>query len=121
MRKLANSVILLIVAVTLFAIFVPISLIYAIMLAPWSTDYLARIIARVGVSIDQLGNVICAGFFNRLFVKGCKPFGLEDDTISEVMARNSDHLTDAGKMIARILNRIDPGHLEKSIIENENY
>ena len=66
--------------------------------------------------------MLCAGLFNHILViEGIKPFGLEDDTVSEVLARNRDHLTGLGKTIAALLDHFDPGHLEKALIENEAY
>lgn len=109
-------------AVTLFAFFVPISILYGICIAPWQISYFSRIVLRISVAIDQLANVICAGLFNHVLVKkGIKPFGLEDDTVSEVLARNRENLTSFGLMLAKILDRFDPGHLDKALIENEAY
>lgn len=108
-------------AVVLFAIFLPVGIVYGLFLGPWSIGYLAQVIQRIAVGIDQLANIVFAGLFNRTLVRGVKPFGLEDDTISEVLSKNRDHLTGAGKMIAMILEYIDPNHLDKALIENKTY
>lgn len=121
MKKLANSIILLLVAVILFAFFVPLSILYSLFLAPWQLSYLTAIVLRIAVAIDQLANVVCAGLFNHMLVRGCKPFGLEDDTISEVLATHQDCLTPIGKAIVWILEKVDRGHLIKALVENEPY
>jgi hypothetical protein len=69
-------------------------------------------------SIDQLGNVVCEHLFNVTLIKknGYK-FGNEDVTISHVLGINEqrDTLSNAGKMLALLLNTIDKDHNQKAI------
>ena len=121
MKNLANSCIVLIIAILLFAVCAPFGVLFALCRRRWHIDYASAILRKIAVSIDQLGNVAFAGFLNAVMVRGIKPFGLEDDTVSEVMERNKDHLTGIGKMIARILEKLDQGHMEKALEENMHY
>lgn len=72
----------------------------------------------IAVSIDQLGNVICQHLFNLTLIKkdGYK-FGNIDETISSVLGKNwvDGTLSKTGLMLSRILNRLDPDHVQKSI------
>lgn len=77
-------------------------------------DYMAKI----ALSIDQLGNVFGGSMFQLLFTRrGGHLFGEEDDTISYVLARNhyKRKLNFFGKFVKLILELIDPGHLKDSI------
>lgn len=76
----------------------------------------------IALSIDQLGNVVCSNLFNDLLKKeGGYDFGNEDETISKVLGINkaSGHLTKLGKLLADILNKIDPNHVEKAAKEDD--
>lgn len=121
MKKVLISIYILAIAIALFILCMPFALCYALSKRPWNIEYASKILHRIAVSIDQLGNVAFAGFLNATMVRDIKPFGLEDDTVSEVMARNKDHLTGAGKAIYWILEKLDPGHMEKSLEENVHY
>ena len=74
---------------------------------------------KIALSIDQLGNVVCAVPFQFLFTKGldAHQFGDEDDTVSYVIARNfyRDRLTWLGRLLAYTLELCDKGHLKKAI------
>lgn len=85
-------------------------------------SYLTRVLLRIAVALDQLANVVCAGIFNHMLVQeGIKPFGLEDDTVSEVLAKNRDRLTPVGEALVKVLEYFDPGHLNTALLENEAY
>jgi len=106
---------MLIVAVILFWLISPIAFLLTI-LNPfsWNKGYFKRI----AVSIDQLGNVMCAYLFNFILIKyDGYQFGNEDDTISRVLGVNKkiDKLTKIGKFVATILNKIEPNHVEKAV------
>ncbi len=75
-------------------------------------DYFAKVIMRIAVSIDQLGNVICGDLFDLCMVKTGEPFGFEDDTVSDILARNQGNLTWLGKSIMMIIKLVDPDHFE---------
>lgn len=121
MKHLLLSILLLIVATTLFLVFLPFGIIFALLNFRGNKTYPSKIILRIAVSIDQLANVTCAGLFNHILVKGVKPFGLEDDTVSEVLSKNRYNLTKFGTFIVKLLLAIDPGHLNDALVENINY
>jgi hypothetical protein len=72
---------------------------------------------RIAVSLDQFGNVLCGGLLDLLLIKRGVAFGDEDDTISEVISQQKGNLTWFGAILAYLLERIDPGHLKRALIE----
>lgn len=72
---------------------------------------------NIAVSLDQLGNVLCGALFDMVLIKKGTAFGNVDDTISEVLAKEKGNLTLLGSSIATLLDKIDRGHLLKSVIE----
>lgn len=120
MKKLAISITILTVAVILSAIFMPIGFIYSFFLSIYKRNlkYFAKVLDKINVSIDQLGNVVCGDLFNVWFTKKGRNFGLEDDTVSEVLAKNQDNLRLTGKLVSNILEKIEPNHLKKALEEN---
>ena len=71
-------------------------------------------------AIDQLGNVMCRDMFNSLLIKDdTQPFGDEDETISSLLGKNyiSNNLTNTGKTLSWILNKLDPNHVQDAIGE----
>ncbi len=84
-----------------------------------SLSYFSKILLRIAVALDQLGNVTCGGLLDAIFTKEGHNFGLEDDTVSEVLAKNQHNLTRFGRLISNLLEKVDPGHLESAMIENE--
>lgn len=72
----------------------------------------------IATSIDASGNVVCKDLFNAcLKKKGGYEFGKRKETISSVLGKNqrSKSLTDLGKLIAFVLDKIDKNHCAKSI------
>ena len=73
----------------------------------------------LALSIDQLGNVLCAVPFQYIFTKGdnALKFGNPDDTVSYVIAINQKRgtLTGMGKALAWVLDFVDKDHLQKAI------
>lgn len=116
MRLFFVSIIILVIAVLLFCIFAPFGILYSL---TGGFTYLGKIIMRISVSIDQLGNVVCGKLLNKIFTKEGNNFGLEDDTVSEVLAKNQHNVTKLGYIVSRILEKLDKNHLQKSLIENE--
>ena len=109
--------ILLIIALTLSVVLFPIGFLYSIFSLNFKFSKYLKVIA---ISIDQLGNVICAELFNDTLIKkglNAFEFGDEDNTISEVLGINkkADNLTKLGTLIATILNKIEKDHVEKAI------
>jgi len=69
-------------------------------------------------AIDQLGNVMCQDMFNSILIKNDnQPFGDEDETISSVLGKNhlTNNLTLTGRILVKILNTIDPNHVQDAI------
>lgn len=120
MKKLTISLLIFVVACILSAIFMPIGFMYSFFLAIYKRDlgYFVKVVDRINVSIDQLGNVVCGDLFNKIMIKVGRQFGLEDDTISEVLARNQNNLRKLGAILSAILEKLDPNHLNKSLEEN---
>lgn len=74
---------------------------------------------QLALTLDVLGNVIGGPFWNFIFIKDKSAqivkFGSRLDTISFVLAMNRHNLTRAGKLITRILEKLDKGHLDDAI------
>jgi len=115
--------ILLVIAVLMSIVLYPIGWVYSIITFRGSFKKLGSWWFIMAVSVDQLGNVVMSTLFNDLLIKkyGHK-FGDEDQTISMVLGVNKamGTLTRFGKLIADILNKIDPNHVEKAIEKNES-
>jgi hypothetical protein len=108
--------ILLIIALCLSVVLLPIGFAFQIITAIFKG--IDKYLFRMAKSIDQLGNVVCEHLFNVTLIKknGYK-FGNEDVTISHVLGMNEqrDTLSNAGKMLALLLNTIDKDHNQKAI------
>lgn len=80
----------------------------------------------VAMSVDQLGNVVCADLLNVTLIKFKKEesykFGNPDETVSGVLGKNQKlkTLTVTGKILNSILNLIEKDHSIKAIEEDEN-
>lgn len=75
---------------------------------------------KVALSQDQFANVSLSTINNILMVKrstDCHLFGDEDDTLSYVVAMNQKKGTQSkfAKFWEKLLDFIDPGHLQKAI------
>ena len=107
--------ILLVIALILSVILFPVGFLYSIFSLRFKFSSYLKVIA---ISIDQMGNVVCAELFNDTLVKkGAYSFGDEDNTISEVLGINKKRgsLTKLGIWVAMVLNRIEKDHVEKAI------
>lgn len=72
----------------------------------------------IALSINQIGAVVFKGLFNDALIKGeGLPFGDEDKQISEVLGWNERYfeLTKSGKLLVRILDKLDPKHCQKTL------
>jgi hypothetical protein len=72
----------------------------------------------IAMSIDGSGNVVCKDLFNLILIKkGGYEFGKRKETISSVLGKNQRDktLTDTGKCLVFILDKIDKDHCLKSI------
>jgi len=121
MRKLVVSIIVLFIAVVLTVLISPFGILYGIIRSIYrrKLTYFTKILLKIAVALDQLGNVTSGGLLDKIFTKKGHNFGLEDDTVSEVLAKNQHNLTRFGRLISNLLEYIDPGHLENAMIENE--
>lgn len=121
--------ILFIVSIILGAVFFTISLVYTpiyyIVTFKWKTGAkkLDRYFYFCALGVDQLGNVLTSQVLNKALLKGNPQyeslyFGNPDDTISYILGQNkyANNLTNLGKAIAWVLNRLDPYHVEKAIL-----
>jgi hypothetical protein len=108
---------ILIVAIIISIILFPIGFVFA-MFYPGRRKYLYNI----ALSIDQLGNVVCARLFNFFLIDidGHK-FGNEDETISGVIGKNKrkNTLTVTGRLLDALLDAIDKNHSIDAIEEDE--
>lgn len=77
----------------------------------------------LAIALDQYGNVLCKYLFNNALIKinGYR-FGNPDETISSVLGKNKKQntLTNAGKILDKILDLVDKNHSIKSIDESES-
>lgn len=75
---------------------------------------------QLALTLDVLGNVLGGPFWNLIFIKNKEAqivkFGSRFDTMSFVFAMNRHNLTGLGKFIINLLETLDPGHLDKSVM-----
>ncbi|WP_297096352.1 hypothetical protein [uncultured Draconibacterium sp.] len=111
--------ILFIVAVFLFAIFGTFGFVIAL-LSLWTGGFkrYGRYFRNIALSIDQMGNVVCAPLFNVIMIRrwGYK-FGNIDETISSVLGKNKKlgTLFLFGRLLDKLLNALDENHSINSI------
>lgn len=79
---------------------------------------------EIAFADDQKGNVLCQDVFNDWFLKhkpGRKEYGSPDLTVSHVTGVNEEKecLTFWGRLLAGILNAIDPNHTDKARNNNQ--
>lgn len=82
-------------------------------------DKLTSYYHELAFADDQKGNVLCQDVFNDWFLHhklGRKEYGSPDLTVSHVTGVNEAKgcLTFMGRLLAGILNAIDPNHTEKA-------
>ncbi|WP_407324025.1 hypothetical protein R5O24_02735 [Tenacibaculum maritimum] len=128
MKNIFLSIVLLIVAILLFAILLPIAVVWGIGASFWKrkfkngTKEVAQWFYAWALSIDQLGNVVCKELFNDALRKPKGAiFGNPDETISSVLGKNklTNTLTGTGRALDWVLNKLDPNHSINSIEEDE--
>lgn len=106
-----KGLILFLIALALTIVLVPFGILWFIIKNPQWTK-IDKYFFNIAWSIDQLGNVIFQQLFRDIFVrKQVIGAGDVDMTISEWLKGNKDNLTQAGKLLAWILNKIDPNHI----------
>lgn len=113
------SIILTITAYLLVAILAPVGILFQIL---FQFKTLKKYFFNIAISLDQLGNTICAGLLCLTLTKGeCIPFGNPDSTVSSILGKNKAKktLTLFGSLICKILNTIEKDHVEKGIENDE--
>lgn len=119
-----NSLLLLMIAITLFCILAPIGILFLFVHCiiffklTYAIKYLAKIIIKIAVSIDQLWCVVCSDLFNVIMIKdNWYKFGDPDDTVSECLWLNQESgtLKTTGKILVAMLDFIEKNHCIKSI------
>lgn len=131
-KKLAISIVLLVVAVILSVILLPVWIIYTLWMIidriifpttnnalQKSVGYLANTIRGVAVGIDQIWNVVCRDLFNKILITdGWYKFWKPQETISSVLWHNqiTGTLTHTWKRLVKLLDKIEKDHCKKSII-----
>ena len=116
--------ILLLLAVFFSVVLYPLGIIYSLITLRFSFKQLGSYWFIMAVGVDQLGNVVMSTLFNDIMItKYGHKFGDEDQTVSMVLGVNKamGTLTKYGKLIADILNKIDPDHVEKAIEKCPNH
>lgn len=75
------------------------------------------------VNLDRFGNYEFRTLFNSILIRADSKFlfGDFEETISSVLGKNkrAGTLSKAGRMLAGLLDAIEKGHCEKSIIETK--
>jgi len=122
MRRLVTNIILFFVALSLLFTVGTFGLVYTIFWSLYNSSkisffkYWGDLMYTINVGIDKIGNVLLAAFLNKFAIKESKyRFGNINDTISEALAKNLYNLTPLGQFIVDVLERIDPGHMKKSM------
>jgi hypothetical protein len=116
---------LLLVAISLALVLAPLGLcctiLFCVFRLSWhrAITYLANLALSSALSIDLMGNVVCADLFNTYLIRAgaVHRFGRHDQTISAVLGwnRQLNTLTDLGRATANLLNWIDPNHVENAV------
>lgn len=108
------GIILFILAIFLLWILSPLFIVYALFFTKNKSKYFGDI----AFAIDQLGNVMGAPILNDLLLKKnpTKLYGNPDETISHVTGYNyiNNELSYFGNLIAKILNFVEPNHVENA-------
>ena len=122
-NKHKSGPLLFLISVLLFIIVGPFALFYTFIRLSLQFKYksflvlIGSLFYFLAYSIDQLGNVLCQYLFNDILIKrdGYK-FGDPDFTISAVLGINKKRgtLKPLGAWLSRVLNWIDPKHVEKA-------
>lgn len=112
-----RGLVLLLLALLISIVLLPIGFMYQ--LVSTALKSLNGYLFKIAKSVDQLGNVVCVGLFDALFLKkqSVARFGNEDETVSSVLGRNKQEgtLTAIGRSLTWLLNTIEKDHVEKAI------
>lgn len=124
MIRLLKNILLFFVAIVLLLTVGSFGLVYTVFDSIFNIrnisffKYWGDLIYTINVGLDKIGNVLLGKFLNKFAVKNVNyPFGSINDTISYALAKNIDNLTPLGKFVVGTLERLDPGHMDRSIKE----
>ncbi len=119
-----KNLILAFVAILLFIILEPISFLYVnFFKEPFSWSRLSGYWRGFAIAVDRFGNYQYRSLFNRFLIfENAYQFGDFRETISSALGKNERDgtLTKTGRLLVKILNKIDPEHCRKSINNFEN-
>ena len=131
MRRVWINFLLLVAAIFCFIFLFSLGILYKFVALAFSIkekrveEFLADTFINLALSIDLSGNVVCKEFFDILLrKKEGFAFGLPDMTISECLGINQANktLTFWGRILTKILDKIDPQHCFNSInAHNQKY
>lgn len=113
------KLLILILALTVFPPLCAIGLLYHVVSGGSS-----RYFFKTSTALSQLANAFCEKLLNKIMIKPGRPyepFGNPDETVSGVLGKNNelDALSGFGKLVRKILNRLDPNHTEIAIERDE--
>lgn len=115
------NLILAVLAILIFIILEPFSFIYVVFFKiKFTWKNLSGYWRSFAVSVDRFGNFQYRGVLNLCLIKKeGDQFGDFRETISSVLGKNQRNktLTQAGKILVKILDFIDKDHCQKSINE----
>ncbi len=113
------NLILALVAILLFIVLEPVSFVYVNFFKErFHWRRLSGYWRSFAVAVDRFGNYQYRSLFNRfLILEGAYQFGDFRETISSALGKNERDgtLTKTGRLLVKILNKIDPDHCRKSI------
>jgi|SRR5690606_12591199 len=124
--SLVKNIILATVAFILALLFMPVGFFYALVFLIFRLDktltlkYFSRLFFNIALTIDILGNYVCAVLFNAILIKknaSMYHFGKQNETISYALGKNliANNLTIFGKILCAILDYIDKDHCLKAL------
>lgn len=115
-----KNLILANIAILLFVLIEPISFVYVNFIKErFNWVRLSGYWRSFAVAVDRFGNYQYRSLFNRfLITENGYQFGDFRETISSALGRNErdQTLTKTGYRLVKILNKIDPDHCQKSIM-----
>lgn len=116
-----KNLILANVAILLFILIEPISFVYVNFIKErFNWKRLSGYWRSFAVAVDRFGNYQYRSLFNRFLIQeNGYQFGDFRETISSALGKNERDatLTNTGEKLVKILNKIDPDHCQKSIME----
>lgn len=124
MKKLIINIILFFVASLLLLTLGSIGLLFTLVSSVLNfknksfTGYWGNLLYQINIGIDQIGNVMLGEFLNRFTVDNSQDtykFGMVNETISYVIAKNRGKLNKFGIFIHDVIEWIDEGHFDTAL------